>query len=122
MRPSRKLSGIGIDSISWGRIERFLGQHSFPFIRRLLVPSEQEIFQKTSEPLQFFARTFAAKEAYFKARGGSWMGEAEFRGIEVVMEEGEKFHIRDEQVNEGTFFELPNGIAARVFVWGEARP
>jgi len=120
MPSASELIGIGVDLISWGRAKRFLARHSFQFVSRLLKPSERDVFLKTQTPVEFFARCFIAKEAYFKARGGEWMGEAGFRDIETVMEKKDRFRIRDRGFRtEGHFFEVPDGIAAEVFVWKE---
>ena len=114
----KKLIGIGIDSVAWGRVERFLESHSPESVARLLSPAEQKSFRATSRKLQFFARSFAAKEAFFKASGGGWMGrEAGLRQIEIVMEEASRFRVASDFRTEGEFFETPDGIAARVVVW-----
>lgn len=119
---ARELLGIGIDLVSRSRIQRFLASHSHKFLRRLFTPSEQIAFGKTSHPVEFFARSFAAKEAYFKARGGTFLREEDFRGTEVVMEGKTEFCITKAGVpnplgGEGRFFETPEGIGAQVVVW-----
>lgn len=111
-----QIVGIGIDLVSWDRIKRFLADHPFESLSRLLTSSEQEIFRKVSCPTEFFARLFAAKEAFFKARNGGWMGESVFRQIEVVMEEKRRFRIRCDVRTEGRFFETPDGIGAQVIL------
>ena len=116
----REIVGVGIDLVSWDRIERFLAEHSAGSLHRLLAPSEQKAFQDAPQPAAFFARCFAAKEAYFKARGDSWMGgENGFGQIEIVMNGKYEFGIASDFQAEGKFFESPNGIGARVFLWRE---
>lgn len=123
MSPAKRLVGIGVDSVAWDRMKRFLASHSFQFTKRLLAPSEQKAFQKTARPLQFFARSFAAKEAYFKASGGSWMeGETGFRKIEVRMKGRNRFKIGRGFQTEGEFFNVRDGIAARVLIWKKGTP
>lgn len=143
MRPGSELIGIGIDLISWSRVERFLAQHSFKLLKRLLTPAEQEAFQKARPPLQFFARCFTAKEAYFKARGANGMGEAGFNQIEILMEGSDRFRAEERSRESrrptkgqpepkkvsrvsmsrtpafGYFFESPDGIGAQIFIWRE---
>ena len=119
---ARKLLGIGIDLVSRSRIQRFLASHSPKFLRRLFTPSEQVAFGKTSHPIEFFSRSFAAKEAYFKARRGTFLREEDFRETEVVMEGEKEFSIEragvpDPLRGEGRFFETPEGIGAQVVVW-----
>ena len=119
MRPGEELVGIGVDSVSWGRIERFLNDHS-PVVERLLSPSEKKSFHTASDPLPLFARFFVAKEAYFKACNGFWLGpEAGFREIEISFEDASRFRVACDFQAEGEFFKTPNGIGARVVIWKE---
>ena len=113
-----KLIGVGVDQVSWTRLQRFLETHSSEFVTRLLSPSEKENFLQNSHPLQTFARYFVAKEAYFKAAGGVWMGGASgFAEIEVDCDE-EKFYVRGKGVEtHGNFFDTPDGLGASVLVW-----
>ena len=83
---------------------------------RLLTPSELKIFKRTAEPLNFFARCFTAKEAYFKAKEGRWMGEEGFRQIEVIVDENH-FRVVSEFETEGEYFKTPEGLGARIFLW-----
>ncbi len=117
MQRDLRLVGIGIDSVSWARMKRFIKEHSFSHLKRLLTPAEQDQFLKDPDPLPFFARCFAAKEAYFKALGGSWMGEAGFREIEVNWQGKERFRIGGKFRSEGIFFQTQEGLGARVLVW-----
>ena len=122
MHLGQELIGIGIDSVAWSRMERFLNRHPPEWVERLLSPTEQNFFRVASQKLQFFARSFAAKEAFFKASGGFWLGtEAGFREIEIRMEEGPRFHVACDFRVEGKFFHTPNGIGARVLVWNNRR-
>lgn len=124
MRPGSELIGIGIDLISWNRVKRFLAEHSFEFLQRLLTPAEQKAFQEARSPLQFFARCFTAKEAYFKACGGSGMGEAGFNQIETSMKGKNRFLAASSFASpvtclegEGDFFESPDEIGAQILIW-----
>lgn len=117
--PLARLLGIGIDLVSWKRIKRFLASHSPEGTARLLTPAEQILFQSTPDSLDFFARSFAAKEAYFKACGGTVLGEEGFREIEIVRERDEGFHISNDPRTAGEFFPIPEGIGAKVLVWQE---
>lgn len=119
---ARKLLGIGIDLVSRSRIKRFLASHSRKFLNRLLTPSEQILFQKSSNAVEFFARSFAAKEAYFKARGGIALREADFHGIEIRMKDRSRFFALNADVSqslrtEGEFFESPDDLGAKVVIW-----
>ena len=124
MQLGSEIVGIGIDLISWNRIERFLASHSFKYTKRLLTPSEQKTFRKTQSPAQFLARVFVAKEAYFKARGAKWMGEDGFRKIETLIQDEARFSVTSPPLEsgatfqtEGRFFPSPDGIGAEVIIW-----
>ena len=122
MRSGGRLVGVGVDLISWKRVERFLAEHSRDRLKRILTPSEEASFQKNPYPAQFFARSFTAKEAYFKALEGSGMSEEFFRNLEIREEGKDRFFIRRRgslpaPSAEGQFFETPDGLGARVFVW-----
>lgn len=121
---ARELLGIGVDLVSKSRIERFLANHTQEFLNRLFTPTEQISFQQSSQPVEFFARSFAAKEAYFKARGGIALREADFRETEVLMGEGTRFQVRNSGASsllraEGRFFASPDGVGAKMMVWRE---
>ena len=122
MHSAVKIVGVGVDLISWKRIERFLAEHSFEDLKRVLTPSEQAEFQKAPSRTQFFARSFTAKEAYFKALEGRGMGTETFREMETRIESEDRFRISkpdsDETLpGEGSFFPTPDGLGARVFIW-----
>ncbi len=122
MRLGSEFVGAGIDLISWHRVKRFLSQHSFDFLKRLLTSSEQKSFKKSRSPLQFFTRCFTAKEAYFKACGGSAMGEAGFNQIETSLKRNNRFLASSAHLKvkgEGSFFKSPDGIGAQILIWKE---
>ena len=115
-----ELSGVGVDVVAWSRIRRFLESHAFEFLKRLLTPAEQSAFRKSRSALQFFARVFAAKEAYFKAAGDPGMDEARFREIETRPGPGNHFVVGETKKNrwgKGIFFETADGLGARVLIW-----
>ncbi|MBI4115009.1 MAG: 4'-phosphopantetheinyl transferase superfamily protein [Candidatus Omnitrophica bacterium] len=128
MQSNKKLVGIGIDLVSWSRIKKFLASHSLEFLKRLLTPSEQIAFQRARFPHQFFARSFSAKEASFKACNGIVMGEENFREIEVSMLGDNRFHVALGNMgsecclrSEGKFVEDSYGITAQVMIWKSSR-
>jgi len=129
MRSGKELVGIGIDIISWSRIERFLAAHPLKSLKRLLSPSEQKAIRRARSIVQFFGRCFTAKEAYFKACGLNAMGEADLARIETQRKRGNWFRVSSRFFSsgrglrsEGKFFETPNGIGAQVLLWrGETK-
>ena len=118
MPSPKELVGIGVDAVSWNRVKRFLEEHPLESVERLLSASESKSFRAAGETLPFLARAFAAKEAYFKASNGVWLNHpAGFREIEIVPEEESRFHVACDFETEGEFFEMPEGLGARVSVW-----
>jgi len=115
--------GIGIDWISWKRLERFLAEHPFEFLKRVLSSPEQTAFRKARSPLRYFGRSFAAKEAYFKAAELSGMGEEVLCQFEARPLGRNRFHIRTTPESrfkippaEGRFFESREGIGAALML------
>jgi phosphopantetheine--protein transferase-like protein len=115
------LAGLGIDLISLRRVQRFLKDHSLNTVRRLFSPLEIKKRGKIS-PL-YFAKMFAAKEAFFKALGTSVMGIEGFRKIAVTLLEKDRFNVqmslspgRNTEA-QGSFFRCGDFVGAQVLLW-----
>lgn len=70
--------GIGTDVVQLARVERTWDQFGAHFAQRLLLDSEQRLFEQSKRPVRFLAMRFAAKEAVVKAMGtgfahGMWV-------------------------------------------------
>src|SRR5829696_6901958 len=61
--------GIGTDVVQLARVEAVYARHGEHFIRRLLMPEEEQGFRVYKRPVRFLAMRFAAKEAIVKALG-----------------------------------------------------
>jgi len=61
--------GIGTDIVQLARVEEIFARHGEHFVRRLLMPPEEEAFRAYRRPVRFLAMRFAAKEAIVKALG-----------------------------------------------------
>jgi holo-[acyl-carrier protein] synthase len=61
--------GIGTDVVQLARVEATYQRHGEHFVRRLLMPEEEEAFRRYKRPVRFLAMRFAAKEAIVKALG-----------------------------------------------------
>ena len=59
--------GIGTDVVQLDRIERAFERFGEHFVRRLLLPEEEQAFRANRRPARFLAMRFAAKEAVVKA-------------------------------------------------------
>lgn len=61
--------GIGTDIVSIQRIAKALERHGKRFADRILASGEAPAFAKSTQPVHFLAKRFAAKEAAAKAFG-----------------------------------------------------
>ena len=112
--------GVGIDLILLSRAREFLREYR-PHLGRLLSDQEKKVWLRKRISARNFARLFAAKEAFFKALGRSWMGLEGLASMEVGFLSGERFraHLADEKTfcGGGSFFETSGYIGAQVVVW-----
>lgn len=126
--PPENFVGVGVDWISWKRLRRFLADHPFEFLKRLLSPSEQRSFQKSRSPLRYFGSSFTAKEAYFKAAELAGMDEEVLCQFEARILGRKRFRIATVKNSpfkippaEGRFFESPEGIGAALMLRRKGR-
>jgi holo-[acyl-carrier protein] synthase len=61
--------GIGTDIVSIRRIEKTLERFGDRFVNRILTPGERARFSRTRRKAGYFAKRWAAKEAFSKAIG-----------------------------------------------------
>ncbi len=119
-----RLIGIGIDWISFERVGRLLKDHSRTVCERILTHGEKRKWRRADHSVLEFSKFFVAKEAFFKAFGGVWMGLEGFGDFEVQCLTGYKFQVtsrvfRAEKRNKskGSFFRNEKGIGAHVILW-----
>jgi len=79
--------GIGVDIAKVPRFEKVLERHGERFVERILHPNEQKRYQTHGQPLAFFAKRYAAKEALSKALGTGIAKGVNFNEIEVKQDE-----------------------------------
>ncbi len=70
--------GIGTDVVQLDRMQSVYERYGEHFVRRLLLPQEEQAFRRYRRPVRFLAMRFAAKEATVKAMGtgfahGMWI-------------------------------------------------
>jgi holo-[acyl-carrier protein] synthase len=80
--------GIGTDLVSIARIERIWNRSGERFSDFFLMEAEHREFQRTSRPVEFLARRFAAKEAIVKAIGTGFTREVWLQDIGSVCDTG----------------------------------
>jgi len=78
------LSGIGVDIISISRIKNAVENSGKVFLDEVYTELEQQRAKSHSDPIAYFAMTFAAKEAIFKCFSIGWETGVKFTEIEVT--------------------------------------
>lgn len=80
------IKGVGIDLMEVERMEQKVS--SSPGFRELVFSaSEISYCEKCTNKYEHYAARFAAKEAFLKAAGTGWRGDAAFHEIEIVKTE-----------------------------------
>ena len=77
-----KIFGIGVDLVKNQRIKQSIKKKGF--IEKIFSKKEIVYSQKTSNKVNFFAKRFAAKEAFSKALGTGFRGGISFKKIEIL--------------------------------------
>ena len=78
------MQSIGLDLASVGRFQRLLDRYGLRLAQRILAPPELAQFEQVKRDAQFLASRWSAKEALYKAVGGSAPGQLLFNEIELV--------------------------------------
>lgn len=70
--------GIGTDVVQLERVQLIYDKYGERFVKRLLLPQEEQAFRRQRRAVRFLAMRFAAKEAIVKAMGtgfahGMWI-------------------------------------------------
>lgn len=58
--------GIGVDILSIARMTETINRSEETFLNRVFTKKELEECKRTADPVAYYAKTFAAKEAVFK--------------------------------------------------------
>tara|TARA_B000000609_G_C24064647_1_gene288648 strand:+ start:357 stop:743 length:387 start_codon:yes stop_codon:yes gene_type:complete len=77
-----KIFGIGVDLVKNQRIKQSIKKKGF--IEKIFSKKEIGYSQKTSNKVNFFAKRFAAKEAFSKALGTGFKEGLNFKKIEIL--------------------------------------
>ena len=78
-----KIFGIGTDIVNIKRIEQSLKKHKFTFKNKVFSKKEISYCEKRKNSSSFYAKRFAAKEAFSKALGTGIRKGVNFKDIEV---------------------------------------
>ena len=77
-----KILGIGVDVIYNKRIQKLIDNKIF--IKRTFGKKEVKFAQKNSNRINYFAKRFAAKEAFAKSIGTGFRNNLNFKDIEIL--------------------------------------
>ncbi len=93
-----KILGIGVDVIKNKRIQYLINKKSF--IKRTFGKNEVELSKKTSNKINYFAKRFAAKEAFAKSLGTGIRNNLNFKDIEILNDKiGKPYYFRSRKIN-----------------------
>ena len=78
-----RIFGIGTDIVNIRRIEQSLKKHKFSFKNKIFSKKEISYCEKRKNPGAFYAKRFAAKEAFSKALGTGIRKGINLKNIEI---------------------------------------
>ena len=84
--------GIGTDLVNIDRVKKILSKNRDGFIKRVLSEHEQALFTNKADSAAYFAKRFAAKEAFAKALGTGIGRVVSFQDLTVRNNENGKPH------------------------------
>ena len=94
-----KILGIGIDIINNKRIKNLIKNKTF--INRIFGSKEVKISNKILNKTNYFAKRFAAKEAFAKAVGTGFKNELNFKDIEILNDKiGKPYYIKTKKLDQ----------------------
>ena len=94
-----KILGIGVDIIENSRIK--LSMKNSLFIKRIFTSSEIRIAKKTKNSITYYAKRFAAKEAFSKSIGTGFRDNLNFKDISVINDKmGKPTFILNEKIKK----------------------
>ena len=84
--------GLGTDIVNIDRVKRILSKNRDGFVKRVLSEHEQALFANKADSTAYFAKRFAAKEAFAKALGTGIGRVVGFQDLTVRNNENGKPH------------------------------
>ena len=100
-----KILGIGIDIIKNQRVKSLIKNKIF--INRTFGKNEIKYSNKISNKVSYFAKRFAAKEAFAKALGTGFRKNLNFKDIEVLNDKlGKPFYSKSKKINSIIYKQL----------------
>jgi len=84
--------GVGTDIVNIERVKKILSKNRDSFVKRVLSEHEQALFANKADSAAYFAKRFAAKEAFAKALGTGIGRGVSFKELTVRNNENGKPH------------------------------
>ena len=92
-----KILGIGVDVIKNKRIEKLIGKKDF--IKRTFGKNEVKFAKKKLDKINYFAKRFAAKEAFVKSLGTGFRNNLNLKDIEILNDKiGKPYYLRSKKI------------------------
>jgi len=93
--------GVGTDLVDIERVKKILSKNRDGFVKRILSEHEQALFTNKAESAAYFAKRFAAKEAFAKALGTGIGGVVSFQDLTIRNnEDGKPYFIPSEKLRQ----------------------
>tara|TARA_B100001057_G_scaffold230131_1_gene230439 strand:+ start:611 stop:997 length:387 start_codon:yes stop_codon:yes gene_type:complete len=94
-----KILGIGVDLIENKRIGNLINNKSF--IKRTFGKREVNLAKKFSNKINYYAKRFAAKEAFAKSLGTGFRNNLNFNDIEILNDKiGKPYFFKSKKINQ----------------------
>ncbi len=93
-----KILGIGVDVINNKRIQNLIKNKNF--IKRTFGKKEINVSKKTVNKINYFAKRFAAKEAFVKSLGTGFRNNLNLKDIEILNDKiGKPYFSKSKKIN-----------------------
>ena len=97
-----KILGIGVDIIINKRIQTLTKNNNF--IQRVFSKNEVKLSKNNFNKTNFFAKRFAAKEAFAKSLGSGFRDNLNLRDIEILNDKiGKPYYLKSKKINRIIF-------------------
>ena len=94
-----KILGIGVDLVQNKRIGDLINNKSF--IQRTFGKREVNLAKKSSNKINYYAKRFAAKEAFAKSLGTGFRNDLNFKDIEILNDKiGKPYFSKSKKINQ----------------------
>jgi len=94
-----KILGIGVDLIENKRISNLINNKSF--IKRTFGKNEVNLAKKFPNKINYYAKRFAAKEAFAKSLGTGFRNNLNFKDIEILNDKiGKPYFSKSKKINQ----------------------